>query len=614
MFIAFNKISVADFKSFFGRHTLDLSTLGAGLFFVRGQNLVEPALGSNGAGKTTILSDALTWCLFGQTLSGLRNTDVAPWGRKAQATVECDVGIADTEHNITRVTRTNGLAIDNDIAGQNDLLQLLGLTEPLFRHTIIIGQNQPLFFDQPPTEKLKVFTEALDLNRWDERSDRAKKYAADLASKLSETQGRQRGVTDQLAELATLVQSAKTKAKEWEDERAVLLRNSEQQIDGLRREHDATTHQRDEANVAYDGISVEVREIEHKRQINDKALKAALRARAASDGAITAAKHTLRELQTQLASITDAKKCPMCGQAIKSVTEINKHKKQISDKIKETERDVSIYESDDFNVPALTAEADALDKELAEHRALQRQESELLSVLTPRVAELSAQLQVLETALAEGQSAINPYTLQVRELQQRVRATTQKQTEIESEIGKLERGVTRAQYWIKGFKDIKLQITNEVMEELELATNTMLPEIGLQDWFVRYNVERETKAGTIKRGMNVEILSPYNDKAVKWESFSGGESQRLRLVGALALRDVLLARMGVECSLEVIDEGTRGIGGTGVRDLCQFLADRAAAHNRQIFIIDHLARESSNFASTLTVVKDRNGSRIEAGN
>src|SRR6202035_4690082 len=98
---------------------------------------------------------------------------------------------------------------------------------------------------------------------------------------------------------------------------------------------------------------------------------------------------------------------------------------------------------------------------------------------------------------------------------------------------------------------------------------------------------------------------------VKWRSFSGGENQRLRLIGALALSEVLLNYVGITPTLEILDEPSKSLSRQGVKDLIDYLADRAQNLGKRILLVDHHAYESSKFASVTTVVKDKSGSYIE---
>jgi energy-coupling factor transporter ATP-binding protein EcfA2 len=121
-------------------------------------------------------------------------------------------------------------------------------------------------------------------------------------------------------------------------------------------------------------------------------------------------------------------------------------------------------------------------------------------------------------------------------------------------------------------------------------------------------MERETQSGKIKPGLSVSIFKPKHDEPVKWESWSGGESQRLRVIGAVALSEVLLRRAGVTCDLIVLDEPTRHLSPEGVGDLVEFLVELGRDH--QVFYIDHQVVQSNQFASLITVTRSTSGAKI----
>jgi energy-coupling factor transporter ATP-binding protein EcfA2 len=124
-------------------------------------------------------------------------------------------------------------------------------------------------------------------------------------------------------------------------------------------------------------------------------------------------------------------------------------------------------------------------------------------------------------------------------------------------------------------------------------------------------MERETRTGT-SVGLHVAITKPGRDTAVKWEAFSGGEAQRLKLAGALALSETLLRSAGVRCDLMVLDEPTQHLSPEGVGDLIETLIE--LGRDRQLILVDHSARETRKFANVLTVVREPGtGSRIETG-
>jgi DNA repair exonuclease SbcCD ATPase subunit len=232
-------------------------------------------------------------------------------------------------------------------------------------------------------------------------------------------------------------------------------------------------------------------------------------------------------------------------------------------------------------------------------------------VVTPEVVRLETQIRELNKQAAVSEGEANPYQDQAQTLRRKISVLTTDLEALDKDVVSAERELERTRFWVKGFKDVRLYLLEELLQELELATNALLPESGLRDWAVRYAVEKETKKGTTVQGLNVTVLSPHNKSPVRWEVWSGGEGHRLRIVGALALAEVLLAHAGVQTNLEVLDEPTQHISQEGIQDLCEFLAVRAKQFEKDVFFIDQMAVESAHFSEIITVVKTATGSYLE---
>jgi DNA repair exonuclease SbcCD ATPase subunit len=166
-------------------------------------------------------------------------------------------------------------------------------------------------------------------------------------------------------------------------------------------------------------------------------------------------------------------------------------------------------------------------------------------------------------------------------------------------------------YWVKGFKDLRLWLIEDALAELEIETANALQQLGLFGWTVTFEVERETQAGTVSRGFNVLVRSPSTDKPVRWESWSGGETQRLRIAGALALAQVVKARRAAVPGFEIWDEPTTHLSDTGIADLLTFFRGRALEQRRLVWLIDHRSHKAGSFDGEYRVVRTSNGSRIK---
>lgn len=148
----------------------------AGLHFVTGRNLVSPNIGANGIGKSSLFN-AVYWCLFGKTLSGLSSTNVTTWQETGcSVSLLLDVGGGTMPKRIVRKRdkSRNTLFCDEAEISQNDVDSLVGLNSELFSRTLMRGQFNRMFFDLSPAEQLRILTDVLDLEIWESASEAAK--------------------------------------------------------------------------------------------------------------------------------------------------------------------------------------------------------------------------------------------------------------------------------------------------------------------------------------------------------------------------------------------------------------------------------------------------------
>jgi len=592
MKIAFLRLNIENFKSYTDSHSFSLDRQ-VGVWFIRGRNR-RSRLGSNGSGKSS-LWDALVWCLYGTTPSGLRNPDVRPWRHATGPTIVTTVVNVDgVTHIIARSINPNLLTIDKDPVGPEAVVKLIGMTYEVMTNTIILGQGQPLFFDLPPARKLEMLSEAKQLDRWDIRSKQSTERAKTLESELATVDGEITGLTAGAKKIKEGMIAVEKEDATWreanEKNRAKLekfLKTANEQLDELGK---ATA----DADLKYDSSMTEVKACE--QQISQLGLDVA-----AAQSNLTRVRERRREIKIQIAKFGN-NICPTCGQPLK-LHDANRKHRHLEKSLKKTRtRAIRIaLETAQSNLEHAKKYLDVFhSKADSAMRTLKQKQEEH--------ARLSEEIKSAKKDTIE-----NPHTALLRLAKQRLRDI---HADLEGAIADkriIERELVRAQFWAKGFKEIKLHVIEEFLQELEITTAGMLDEVGLVGWQVKYLIERETKKGTVKRGLTIMIGSPESKGLVKWESWSGGEAQRLRLVGALSLASVLLNHAGVEPSIEVLDEPTQHLSDEGIHDLCDFLADRAKLTERRIFYADHQSVDSARFAGTITVRHDKLGSYLKSG-
>jgi DNA repair exonuclease SbcCD ATPase subunit len=613
--VEFLGIGIKNFKAF-AEARLDLEAMGPGLHFIRGRNLKEPALGSNGSGKSSIW-DALCWCLYGRTVEGLRNPDITPWfGKKRGTEVTLEMRVDGKTYILTRSANPNMLHLQEDggkgeapqsgSIGQEQVERLVGLSFETFTHTRLLGQGRPLFFDMPPRDKLQLFSDVLELDKWERRAEAATAKSRALSTKQATRQGELDALTVSLERYKEQLEESKIRSREWEDERQIRLAQQEKELTELKKARESLEHRHAELDPKADWAEVQLKSIRKEIASAVEEMQKANSLLLTAQGNAERMRREIRELR---ASLSD-KVCPTCGQPIKSeidkthvtikIEKAEKHLKKIS--TVKLEKAAAKWKR---AVRLLKASAERWETELENAR-------QELDLVNKSLETTRAQIAALERTRTEREEEDNPYTAQLQSARKLIAKTNAEIKELKKSVATLGRLSERAAYWSRGFKDVRLFIIEDVLQELEINTNAALEDVGLIGWQVKFDVEKENKTGGTTRGLNVTVLSPGLEKAVKWESWSGGEGQRLRIVGALALSETLMNYAGVECGLEILDEPTQHLSPEGVRDLCDYLAQRAQGLRRQTFYVDHQSVESARFASVLTVIKTPTGaSQIE---
>jgi DNA repair exonuclease SbcCD ATPase subunit len=610
--LEFLSIEITEFKCFRETVSLTLDT-EAGLYFMSGRNEVEPRLGANGAGKSSVW-DALRWCLYGKGTKGLSSTDIRPWGHKSKTSVTVTWSINGKKHVCTRSLTPNLTLLDGKEVGNEQVEAALGLSATVFDNTILLGQGAPLFFDLGPTDKMELFADVLNMERWERRSDRASEKASAMTKLETDLELEHARQIAAMEEVEAMIVRTEGRKEEWRQERKARLADFDIQIETLRKDLIQLQKLLDQADLKSDGSGTEAKALRKELGTLSDKLRKAQAAQAQAEVELNATDRSVQRAESALAELGKEKKCPTCGQPIKKEG-LKTHQTELQVALRETQEELKRAEQRFRSAQAAAASlASALaDSEACAAEFLRKEEeaSRTVNRIRPEIAAIKARLADREAAKTELENGSNPYAQQLNELKRQKSNAENDAKILSEELDKLRRSFERTRFWVTGFKEMRLFSVEEMLHELNLSTTAALESLGLINWQVQYDIERETKKGTIKPGLNVSILSPKNEKPVRWECWSGGEAQRLRVAGALALSEVLLNHAGIQVNLEIIDEPTRGLTAGGSRDLYEYLAERAKHINRRTWYIDHLAVQSSAFTAAVAVVKTAAGSYIE---
>jgi len=604
-------ITIKDWGPFVGSHTFKFSE-APGLYFLWGENRAEPRLGSNGAGKSR-LWQALTWVFHGKDLDGKKAGDVANWKVGKGASVEFCYSMGGEQWVIVRRWSPNAWELLSehgevfDLAKDNTNLALVHvkLSFTAWKQTVMLGQDQDLFLDLGAEQKAALFAELMNLDHWLD-------LAAKASKKSTEEDGRARTLEAHMGRLEGQLQqldndTGAEASRIWEEDRQKRLgvythefeagaTRQAKMKDGLKAVEAQANEMRERARKAReqeDSIRLMYTELD-KTEPDARA-------------EVTLLQSQLDALIKHEAMLDEMDDCPTCGQTIDT-----KHKRKeqeaVSKQVFALDRDLAAAKRHHSDVKAKAREwEDAFNKAVEETEKLTQRVRELEQDIKDRTRSITLMdrdLDDIEMRVERLEAQTNPHAAaDTKRAEERERLTEA----VRATRRHLDQASNRAayfSYWARWCKDIRLMLISEALAQLEIEVNNELHAAGLDEgWALQFAVDRETNAGTVKRGFNVLVLSPHNDRAVPWEMWSGGEAQRLRVATQCGLANLARAQTGASINLEVWDEPTNGLSEQGINDLLTMLARRAEDEQRAIWVIDHRSHSFGGFAGSSGVIK-----------
>lgn len=218
--------------------------------------------------------------------------------------------------------------------------------------------------------------------------------------------------------------------------------------------------------------------------------------------------------------------------------------------------------------------------------------------------------QSAKKSIAAEQNRTNPYAEQITEKQSAITKFKAKKSSLTVEIEQLDKDHAAVSYWINGFKKLRLFIVEETLRQLEVEVNNNMASLGLTDWRIEFDVERENKSGGVTKGFVVFVYAPGRPEPTRWEAWAGGVTQRLRLAGNLGLANLIMERAGLRNTIEFYDEPSRHLSQEGLSDVAETLHNRALSTGKRILMIDHVTIDFGDFAGRLFITKGPDGSYL----
>ena len=534
-------IELAAFKSF---SVPQLITFDAeqGLNFLGGLNRINPRMGANGAGKSS-LWDAMFWCFYGYSIRGDRASDLTTRTAKRPA-VEVTITVDGVRHAIKRVGNPERLTIDANPAAQQEVDSLLRLTRAQFGQAVLFGQSATFFLDLTIQQRGALLEETLDLSVWQRASDIAGKNCEIIQTAIAKSQRKlayEAGRLDSLPnrkDLEQAIADAETQRQQKFEQSLATLTVMEDTL--------ADANQALKLSIAA-----------HQKLKDSKHLESAMKEtelishKAGKDLAGAQAVITMRKNEINALDIKATGKCPTCFQTIdQTAAKARAHDLEcanidmglqladLTDKVHQADaaykriRMLHQAHQSVINDAQSVVYGHKTSMEIASNNIItQCTTVELLIELAEQPSETQLMLQQHDATLANIKAEI---------------ATT------ETELTANQQTLELASYWHKAFKKVRLFVIARLMAQLEAETANAASLLGLDGWRIQFVVESENKSGGLKQG--VQVIVSNTDGSAAASLWSGGENQRIRLAVEMGLSSLIQRLSGVQYGFEVWDE------------------------------------------------------------
>lgn len=616
----FKSVQLQGFGSYVKPATLSFPE-GPGFYLMTGENIAEPDLGRNGTGKSTAF-ESMVWCLFGKTTQGLKANSIGCWkaDKKYKTKVSVIFSIGEDDYELTRTWKPNTLIIsvngdEGKTVDQEKIENIIGIDFTGFLRTICQGQHSGFFLDLGPADKLAVFTEVMQLDRWLKSGDKAKEKLKDIKGQadsinleLTKAQTKRVTLGEQLKSMKEKLEEAQVSVDDEVKQLERELEKEKSELKKIKVEGKQAQDARDQLDCNLDIVAREYNEVNDLLKTAEKK--------------VTDLQFTVREAQSEKKRIdADIAKlredsCPTCGQKLpKKEREAQikiKNKAiagMIADVISPGEKTVKFAQRESAKF-----ENDLNELQATKHRKDQAhtKAKEIVRNLKQRRNNANYNIERIEKDLKKcgKQTKILKQTItEIREERVELKDVI---TDHKAQLKIAEKIIASYEYWASGgFKQVRLYLVELALKEFEVTINNSLVQLGLRNWSVKLSAERTTANKTVSKGFFITVKAPHSVKEVPMEVWSGGELHRLKLATGVALSQLIKARSGFDCNLRIWDEPTTHLSSEGVNDLLEFFENQTQFKDEQIWLIDHLSLDFGGFDGIYSAIKDEDGSRIE---
>lgn len=591
----------------FSINSITLGLADLGLVLVTGHSYDDG--GSNGSGKSSLVSKSLVWGLFGTSPDGVRADDVVNrHSGRGHAFVEICFTSDDSQHYIIKRSREPNRLWLKTGAGQDLTCRLEADTQKLinkllgrdfktFAQTDFFGQGRLLSFPSlSSAEQYKVLETILPLEKlqaWHQTT------LASLKPIVHEKEVCRIDVLQCAAVICAhgfTIEKIEDDVKQWERMQADEIKQVEVLLKGaLERK---VANDKDRAN-----IDTEIEKLgaprsleplkERTKEIGNAFLKwnEAFQEILSQSGQYISHKDSLEK---QIACL-NSDSCPTCKQIwpdlqtrlekkVSLSLELDDYKEKLKKTIQAKQNITQI-------IKGLNEERDQIQEEITEeankvHNLQLLQARRIALNKTVAKADVIVQTEKLE----KYKGYVNPYLKSIEQVKESIEQESSKEVKLKNRQATLEKEIDAIVVWKEAFsKDIRTLLFDKICSFLNTGTEQHLKKLNNSQLHVEFSTNKSMKSGKTKEEFALRCWNDFGGNS--FASLSGGEKQMISFAIGLSLADLAETQVRHSSNVLILDEPFLYLDDKNCESVVNYLVDELMKRKSTVFLIsneDHL--------------------------
>ena len=593
--IIFDKIKVKNFLSI-GKNSIELD-FKTGVSLITGEN--KDTGGKNGIGKSTI-SDAIYWCLFGNTIRDLKKDKIIHTKSKGDCEailnfkIESEDGIK--SYKIIRTIEPSKVSLfcnDEDITpstipATDELIKhLIGGNEEVFQNSVIMSANNTLpFMAQKKIDKRKFVEGILQLNIFSEMLLKVRseyndyKKENDLLSNNFISQQKSLEIFEKQKENGEELK--KTKIKSLEEK----IKTNESLILELKSNSTSDLNE----------IKTNIETIENKLKTLDKGLKILQLENTKIVNFKAEVFAEIQQLKKEKQKIIDkGNTCPVCNRDYckEDIEAVNQKIKDLDSQVEEESKKLKdVLNKKEINDSKIEEINEGAIKLKNKHKELLN-ESTKAAINKQKIENLIDKNKEYNDDIVKIQNEKYDYDKNIIDCNNKIEDLNERLLEVKKHLQILD-----SCKFIVSEDGVKTYIIKKILKILNERLNFYL----------------KTFDAPCKCEFN-ELFEEtiYNEqgKECSYHNFSGGERKRIDVAILFMFQDILRLHSGISYSLNIYDElFDSALDDTGIDKILNILRLKVEKYQESVYIISHKTSTKSNIDNIILLEKENGETKL----